>query len=111
MRILALVLAIGLFGCETVGSSEGIVVETGGTKPVQDARVTLACPKSSIKNIPTDANGHFHIEGMWMESPDCKVIVEKPGYATKTIPASDTCRNAGEAGCHPLPTVAIDPAK
>lgn len=46
-----------------------------------------------------------------MESPDCKIIIEKPGYATKTIPASETCRNAGEAGCHPLPTVAIDPAK
>ena len=80
-------------------------------KPVADARVTLSCPKSGNQHVPTDATGHFHIEGMWMDAPDCKVIVEKAGYATKTIPASETCRNAGEAGCHPLPTVAIDAAK
>ena len=108
---LALVASASLLGCETFGSAEGIVVETGGMKPVEGARVTLFCPKSGELHEPTAATGRFHLDGVWLDGPDCKVIIEKAGFATKAIPATETCRNAGEKGCQPLPRIAIDPVK
>lgn len=81
-----LVVAALVSGCgQTVATVGAVVVDSHG-KPIKYAKVTVRCPDATLPEARTDAAGRFRVWHSPDIPPACTITVEKPGFATLTVP-------------------------
>jgi hypothetical protein len=114
----ALLVLLLLPACDPGWHASGHVVDGTGA-PVAGATVTLDCPgKSFFERGSSDPTGAFSLGAVGPSPPaaKCHVVVDRPGFAKRTLSLFDLCFRSTEDGtlgdpCSPgAGTIVLSPA-
>jgi hypothetical protein len=94
-----------LAGCDPGWKIEGTVVDPAGL-PVEAASVALSCPGGGTgagampQMLVTGPSGRFAFGGVSgaANAGKCFLVINKPGFAMKTVGAPDACYRSTQTG-------------